>query len=292
MDRMSPQQERVPNPLARTLRRVWVSLEWEIRCAASLRSSFALAAIEPILQITVFAVVGIYVDRLGGSGLVEKFGYGGDYLTFVMTGLIFTTVFRESQNAAARAVESVKGRMEFIVATRMSIPAFIAVRIISRHINALRDIPAMILVALLFGARLSGRINLVVFLGSLLLTVAVLSSISILLGSVSMAVTRAGGVLEEIPSFLYWLNTGIVPFFSGAIFPMEELPKGLRTISLLLPHTYGLRLVRSSTTTTSFGPTGDMVALGLFLLLFGPASLIALRLALRRAKRIGSMSSW
>lgn len=283
----------VLGPLLRMVRRVWVSLEWELRSAAALKSSFLLAAIQPALSVVVFAVVGVYVDRLGGPGLAERFGYGGDYLTFVMTGLIFMTLFRESQNAAARAIRSVRSRMEFIISSRMTIPSFIAATTISHHVKALRDVPVMVLVALLFGARFSGNIDPLVFLASLSVTVAVLSSISVLLGSMSMAVTRAGGVLEEIPSFFYWLNTGIVPLFSGVIFPVQVLPRSLRTISYLLPHTYGLRLVRSSTIgITSYSPAGDLLTLGLFLIVLGPLSLAVLRISLRRAKRIGSMASW
>ena len=98
----------------------------------------------------------------------------------------------------------------------------------------------------------------------------------LLLSAASTAVgTAIGSVLEDMQAFPLIMNFLVMPlfFFSGALFPVEGLPKALRVASELNPLTYGVDGLRGALTQShAFGLGWDLAVLGAvagFLLAFG-----------------------
>jgi len=78
--------------------------------------------------------------------------------------------------------------------------------------------------------------------------------------------TAFGSVLEDMQGFPVIVNFLVMPlfFFSGALFPLDGLPRALRVAMLLDPLTYGVDGLRGALTHGSaFGLGTDFSALGL-----------------------------
>jgi ABC-2 type transport system permease protein len=78
--------------------------------------------------------------------------------------------------------------------------------------------------------------------------------------------TAFGSVLEDMQGFPVIMNFLVMPlfFFSGALFPLDGLPKALRLATELNPLTYGVDGLRGSLTHGSaFGLGTDFAVLGL-----------------------------
>ena len=83
------------------------------------------------------------------------------------------------------------------------------------------------------------QVNWPLFVVSLLVGVAMLAMLGLLLGAVSLLVVRHSGFLADGVS-------GVLFLFSGAIYPLEVLPKWLQPVGFAIPITYWLELVRRS----------------------------------------------
>jgi len=79
--------------------------------------------------------------------------------------------------------------------------------------------------------------------------------------------TVIGSLLEDIQSFQLMMNFFIMPFFlfSNALFPLDRLPQGMRTIVSLNPLSHGIDGLRGSLTHGFFfGAGADLCVLGIF----------------------------
>jgi ABC-2 type transport system permease protein len=78
--------------------------------------------------------------------------------------------------------------------------------------------------------------------------------------------TAFGSVLEDMQGFPVIMNFLVMPlfFFSGALFPLDGLPRALRVATMLNPLTYGVDGLRGALTHGSaFGLGTDFAVLGL-----------------------------
>jgi len=127
------------------------------------------------------------------------------------------------------------------------------------------------------------------FFLSLFIGVVMLSMMGLVLAAVSLLVVRHSGFLAEGVS-------GVLFLFSGAIYPLEVLPKWLQPVGFAIPITYWLELMRRSLigSVAQAFPTlaglnnlqllGILVALSV---LFGVLSIYVFRACDRRARERG-----
>ncbi len=85
--------------------------------------------------------------------------------------------------------------------------------------------------------------------------------------------------------------SGLTTFFGTVFFPVEQLPHALRAVSDYLPITWSLRVVRGALLQgrTFAELRGDLAALALLTLVLLPSGVALSRVAIRRAKREGSL---
>jgi ABC-2 type transport system permease protein len=89
-----------------------------------------------------------------------------------------------------------------------------------------------------------------------------------------------------------WILGTVSGLLGGVVFPVALLPPWIRWVSSLLPVTYALDGMRKCLLASAgFAEVlPDIAALAVFNIILLPASLIAFRLAVRKAKRDGTLS--
>jgi ABC-2 type transport system permease protein len=89
-----------------------------------------------------------------------------------------------------------------------------------------------------------------------------------------------------------WVLGTVSGLLGGVVFPVSLLPPWIRWVSSLLPVTYALDGMRKSLLASSaFAEVlPDVAALAVFDAVLLPLSLVAFRLAVRKAKRDGTLS--
>jgi ABC-2 type transport system permease protein len=120
----------------------------------------------------------------------------------------------------------------------------------------------------------------------LILTIVSFSSLGILAASFIMVLKRGDPIT--------WLFNATSSFLGGIYYPVTILPGWLQFFSYLLPVTYALRGMRlallQGASTGAILP--DILVLAIFSVLLMPASLLAFRFAVKRAKVDGSLSQY
>lgn len=260
-----------------------------LQLAASYRLKLALGVAGLVASVALFACVGRVVAA-AGAGFVERFGMS--YTSFAIVGVILHgvgTAGLASFRAAARR-EQLLGTLETI-ATHVSAPS------------------AVVLggVAELLVATLGGAATLAAAIWALGLPMR--PSAAALAAAVLYVVTMCGLGLASGGAILVskegdpvaWLVSTAAALGGGVYFPVEFLPAWARRLSLALPTTHALAIVRSSCVVgpdarASHGPAACGVATGaslILLLVFAAASLVVgacvLRLGARRAVRDGTL---
>ncbi len=131
--------------------------------------------------------------------------------------------------------------------------------------------------------------NWPLFFLSLFIGVVMLALMGLLLAAVSLLVVRHSGFLAEGVS-------GVLFLFSGAIYPLEVLPKWLQPVGFAIPITYWLELMRRSLVgnVAQAFPTlsrfGNLELLGILVgltIVFGVVSVYVFRLCDKRAREGG-----
>ena len=131
--------------------------------------------------------------------------------------------------------------------------------------------------------------NWPLFFLSLFIGVVMLALMGLLLAAVSLLVVRHSGFLAEGVS-------GVLFLFSGAIYPLEVLPKWLQPVGFAIPITYWLELMRRSLVgnVAQAFPTlarfSNLQLLGILVgltIVFGVVSVYVFRLCDKRAREGG-----
>lgn len=189
-------------------------------------------------------VIYRFVSRLveGGSNV------GGDYYTFVVLGYATTVALTGGLTAFSTQVDLAiqQGRLETYLVQPVSwytLPfALAGWPILLRLLNAV----VVLLLGVAFGARIQFS-QLPLALVFLTLGIAASHAIGVLAASVLLLSKKADPVVA-----LYTLAASIL---SGAMFPVEMLPRSIRVFAYVLPHTYVITAVRRV-----LMPDGDTVS--------------------------------
>lgn len=107
----------------------------------------------------------------------------------------------------------------------------------------------------------------------------------------SAAVLAAFTVVFKQTTTLLGLAVTILALLGGAYFPTDLLPAPLRIVGDLLPFTWGLDLMRSALLAGEF-EAGRLALLYVVSGVMLPLALAVFSLALRRARRSGSLAQY
>ena len=244
----------------------------------------------------IFSVVGIlfssatfyFISRMIAPGTVSLAAYGGDYFSFAMIGIAFSGLLGIFQEGLPQVVRSaqVSGTLEALLVTRTAMPVILfGSSLYSLVFALLRTAVHLALAVAVFGMRI-GSVNIPAFLLVLFLTSACFLSIGMLSASFTL-VYKLGNPVS-------WLFGSVSGLLGGMLFPVAVLPPWLRGVSFFLPVTHtleGLRLsLLSSATFAQVLPS--IAALAVFAAVLLPLGFWTFRLAIRKAKRDGTLTHY
>jgi ABC-2 type transport system permease protein len=209
-----------------------------------------------------------------------------DYFSYVVLNLAFMVLVNAAMQCVSAALrrDQVDGTLEPIVATPASLGEIVAASAVWPMCFAALQAAAYLACGFILGMRLV-HVNALLLTQFLVLGVACTASI----GAIGAAVVIA--FKQPPPSAI--LTGSAATLLTGVLFPVTLLPLPLQAVSWLLPLTHTLRGVRAAMTGAAFSSTvPDALWLAGATILLLPASLVALRYAVARAKNDGSLSAY
>ena len=259
-------------------------LRRDLREALTYKLSFVSSAVSILLSSATF----YFVAKLVPDGVPALGPFGGDYFGFAVVGVAFASLlgmFQEGLPAVVRSAQ-ISGTLEALLVTPASVPSILfGSSLYSLLVQTVRTALHLGVAAALFGLAF-GRINVPGLLAVGALTVLCFLSVGVLSASFIL-VYKSGNPFG-------WLLGTVSGLFGGVVFPVALLPAWLRWISSLLPVTYALDGMRKSLLASAgFGEIlPDVVALAVFDAVLLPVSLVAFRLAVRKAKKDGTLAQF
>jgi len=262
--------------------RLCAFLRRDFREALTYKFSFVSSFVGILLSSATF----YFVAKLVPPGTPSLGPFGGDYFSFAVVGVAFSSLlgmFQEGLSAVVRSAQ-VSGTLEALLVTPASIPTVLfGSSLYSLILQVFRTILHLGVALAFFGMTL-GRVNVpgVVTVG--VLTVLCFLGVGILSASFIL-VYKTGNPFG-------WILGTVSGLLGGVVFPVALLPPWIRWVSSLLPVTYALDGMRKCLLASAgFAEVlPDIAALAVFNIILLPASLIAFRLAVRKAKRDGTLS--
>jgi ABC-2 type transport system permease protein len=254
----------------------------DLREALTYKFSFVSSITGILLSSATFYFVAQLVPR----GAPSLGPFGGDYFSFAVVGVAFAGLlgmFQEGLSSVVRGAQ-VSGTLEALLVTPVPLPAvLVGSSLYSLLFQVVRTALHLGAAMALFGLTL-GRVNVAGVLAVGALTVLCFLSVGVLSASFIL-VYKTGNPFS-------WVLGTVSGLLGGVVFPVSLLPPWIRWVSSLLPVTYALdgmrRSLLASASLAEVLP--DVAALAIFDAVLLPLSLAAFRLAVRKAKRDGTLS--
>lgn len=257
-------------------------LRRDLREALTYKFSFVSSLVGIVLSSATF----YFVAKLVPASTPSLGPFGGSYFSFAVVGVAFAGLLLTFEQGLASVVRSAQlsGTLEALLVTPVPVPVVLfGSSLYALLFQGFRAVLQLAVAAAFFGLAF-GRVNAAGVLAVGLLTVVCFLSVGILSASFIL-VYKTGNPFG-------WILGTVSGLLGGVVFPVSLLPPWIRWVSSLLPVTYALDGMRKSLLASA--PLGrilpDIAALAIFDVLLVPLSLLAFRLAIRKAKRDGSLS--
>lgn len=261
----------------------WAFLKRDVREEVSYRLSFLLQFLNIFFSVGLFYFIA---QLLGEAATPHLQPYGGDYFAFVLIGIAFAGYFGVGLSSFSSSLRQAQttGTLEAMLTTPTSLSTIILSSSLWSYLLTTFRVLVYLLIGTIFLGVELGSSNYPGALIILILTMITFSSLGILAASFIMVLKRGDPVT--------WLFNASSSFLGGVYYPVTIFPGWLQLLAYLLPVTYALRAMRLALLQgASFQQLStDIVILALFSVVLLPASLLAFRFAVRRAKVDGSLS--
>jgi ABC-2 type transport system permease protein len=270
---------------ARELRKLSAFIRRDFLTAWSYRMAFFSDAVGLVIQVIMFYFLGLMVD----PGKVPEYGgHQTSYIAFVAVGIVLGAFLTLGLGRVATALrgEQLMGTLESLFMTPTTLLTLqLGLAIYDLVYVPIRTSMFLALVALIFGIplALSGVAPALVIL---LLFIPFVWGLGMISGAIVLTYRRGAGMLG--------LGGMAVNFLSGAYFPLDLLPGWLQSIANANP----VALAFDGTRAALLGGAGwEVVASGVWILAAWAAvalaaGSVALRLALRRERRRGTLGRY
>lgn len=257
-------------------------LKKDILVMISYRFNMLIQLAKLFISLLMFYFIG---ETFGGAISPYLGRYGGSYFAYVLVGTAVSTFASFGLGALAGEVRTaqVEGTLEALLSTPTSIYTILIGNSLWSFIESFIESILLVTIGIFF---LNLHVTLAGALGTLLilsLTLAAFLSIGMLSASFVMIFKQGNPIPFIFGSSSYFLG--------GMIFPVEVLPQPLQFVSQLLPITHAISALRelllARTNIESVVPL--IINLCIFIAVFSPLSVIIFRIAVKRAKRDGSL---
>jgi len=259
-------------------------LRRDFREAVTYKFSFVSSLAGMLLSLATF----YFVAKLVPPGSPSLGPFGGDYFSFAVVGVAFSGLlgmFQEGLSAVVRSAQ-LSGTLEALLVTPVPIPVILfGSSLYSLLFQIFRTALHLAVAAAFFGLAF-GRVDVAGVAAVGLLTVVCFLSVGVLSASFIL-VYKTGNPFS-------WILGTVSGLLGGVVFPVSLLPPWIRWASSLLPVTYALDGMRKSLLASApfSAVLPDIAALAVFDVLLVPLSLAAFRLAVRKAKKDGTLSHY
>lgn len=210
--------------------------------------------------------------------------YGGDFFSFVLIGLAFTSYYSLGLTSFSSTIRDaqLKGTLEALLVTPTPLPLIVFGSSLWGFFYAtVRVVLYLLIGAFFFNAKLMSNYLPAGFV--LLLTIMAFCAIGILSASFIMVFKRGDPI--------YWIFGSASTIIGGIYFPIFVLPPFLQKCAVLLPITHALEAMRllllKGCTFETVWP--QIRLLIVFIVILMPISIAAFKYAVKTAKREGSL---
>lgn len=225
-----------------------------------------------------------FLSRLLGKNIPLLQPYGGDYFSFALIGIAFSTYLGVSLNSFSSSIrrEQMMGTIESILVTQTPIPFLIIFSSLYSFLFASLHVILYILIGVFFfGVTL--EINFISAIFFLSLSILSFCSVGIISASFIM-------VFKKGDPFT-WVFSTLSGLLGGVIYPVKVLPQTLQKVAYFLPITHvleGMRLaLLKGYSLKMLVPEWSFLII--FSLIMLPLSIYLFGRAVRKAKRDGTL---
>jgi ABC-2 type transport system permease protein len=259
-------------------------LRRDFRINVSYRAAFALELLWTLFTLALFFYLGRVVDE---TEFAAKQNLTGGYFGYVAVGLALLTIVQVSLSSFSRKLreEQTTGTFEALIATPASpsliVLASAAYELLRATFSAFMMIGAAVVV---FGLHLHLDPPSIAAA-----TVALVGCLG-LFASLGVAVAAFTVVFKQTTALLAIVGSGLA-LLGGVYFPIEVLPAPIEQVAAALPFTWGLDALRASLLDgkVDLAQLAGLFGSALFLL---PVALMGFTLAVRRARRTGTLAQY
>jgi len=196
---------------------------------------FVFSVLKPISSVLILVFMYNVVAQTGPGDPIFAFIYLGNafyiYVGAVMAGTSYAILDDRERYRT----------LKYLYVAPISVPVYLVGRAVARFVIGTLAVAITLAAGVLFfGLPISlARVDWPLFTASMLLGVASLASLGLVLGAWTLTIRNEPWFLGEAVAAAMYL-------FSGAIFPLDILPRWLQPIGFALPMSYWLELVRRS----------------------------------------------
>lgn len=268
-----------------TFKKALVFIKRDFILLASYRFSFFLQLFGIFFSVLTFYFISKMFEGVAIPSLEQ---YGGNYFSFVLIGIAFTTYMWTGLGSFSGNIreEQMMGTLEAMMVTSTGVSRIILFSSLWDFIfTSIRAVIYLLVGIFLFNIDM-GNANLFAALIVLILTVVCFSSMGIISASLIMIFKQGDPV-----SSIFSTASG---FLGGVFYPIAILPGWLQNLSYILPITYSLRAMRHALLQgySLEALSTDIFALIIFSIIMLPLSMLSFRYAIRRVKVDGSLTQY
>ena len=248
----------------------------DLLTAIRYRTGSLLSAVGALTELAAF----YYLSRAVGPAFRPE---GLEYFSFLLVGTGFYTFLLMGVHAFLQTVQEAQqtGTLEVLMTTSTSPPVLVFLSAMSAFAANTITLLFYLGAGFLFGAPLHPNLpaSIAVFLLSVIIAVA----IGLIAAALQLAIQKGSAVVWAV---------GSIWFLTGTMFPVQTLPKTLRSLAQLIPITHSLEGMRlallegASLNRVRY----ELIVLVGFAALLVPVSLLAFSWTLRRARLQGTLS--
>ncbi|HOW28122.1 MAG TPA: ABC transporter permease [Elusimicrobiota bacterium] len=251
--------------------------------------SYKFAFAFDVFSVFFSAATFYFVAKLFGQAAIPALQrYGGNYFAFVLIGIAFATYQNVGLNSFSQSLrqEQFLNTLEPLFLTPVSLPKFLVGAGLWDFFYATLEVVLYLSLGfLLFGLRLP-QANLPAAGMILLLTLVAFMGLGVLAAAFILRFKRGNPVT--------WTVATVSELLGGVYFPTDILPPWLHSLSVLVPMNHALLGLRKSLLLgagwSDVGP--HALALTVFSVVLWPVGIAAFSLALKRARKDGSLGHY
>ena len=281
-----------------SLRIILYYLKRDLKSAIKFKVNTILSFLSFVFNIAVLLIVALIARNV-----LEKYlsGYGGDYLIYLMIGIVAYDVLNLCQKAPYESIYSAFGT-RLLEALRL-LPVKPHVALAGLSIGSIASSALRIIAYIVVGAVIGAYVR--VSLSQALLCILFLAIGAICyLGLGFIAASMFFLIQAKSDDPVNWLSDICVYVASGLYYPVSVLPAPLQWLSCTIPHTYVFDALRKILTGNAYAKTlpvhffcnntviFDLCVLILYAIILVPLGLFLLDLGFRKSRMDGRLSWW